>query len=82
MAAETETLRTRYITFTPGHPHGWVITNNRSGETIGYVVWYPAWRQYCFRADLEAIWNKDCLRTIADFCERRTTERKGARARA
>lgn len=60
----------------------WRVLSANSGDhyQLGEVRWHAAWRQYTFRPHAETIWNPDCLREIADFCEEHTREHKQARA--
>ena len=44
------------------------------GAALGYVKWHGAWRQYCFFPDTATLYNADCLRQIADFCQRKRAE--------
>jgi hypothetical protein len=46
---------------------------NRS--LLGYVKWWTNWRQYCF-FPLNSLFNYDCLREIAQFCEEATRVHK------
>ncbi len=43
--------------------------NNRSGDELGVVKWYPGWRQYCFFPDELAslVFNAGCLADIITF---------------
>lgn len=56
------------------------IGNSRSGKTdiyevtnheckIGEIRWYSVWRQYCFFPCECTLYNKGCLRDIANFME-------------
>ena len=41
---------------------------NKSGQyPIGTIYWYGAWRQYCFDAYLDMVFNSECLELITDF---------------
>ena len=44
----------------------YVVENNKSGATLGFIEWYPQWRQYVF-SPLDAIFSQDCLLDIVDF---------------
>jgi len=46
---------------------------------IGIVKWYAPWRKYAFMPYSNTVFEQDCLRDIADFCERRTKEHKEAK---
>lgn len=45
---------------------------------LGYISFYPAWRKYIFHPNnqITAIFDPNCLREIADFCEKKTNEWK------
>lgn len=45
-----------------------------AGVRLGKVRWFAAWRQYSFFPDPGTTYERDCLRTLADFCERETAE--------
>jgi len=58
--------------------------NNRSGDVLGEVRWYGAWRQYCFHPAVvsfgSTVFNVACLKDICDFIEslpRKTSAKKG-----
>ena len=37
---------------------------------LGTVQWYGAWRKYAFYPAPQTLYEHDCLRQIANFCER------------
>ena len=41
----------------------------QEGTALGSVHWYGAWRQYCFFPLADTIYERQCLRDIAQFCE-------------
>jgi hypothetical protein len=43
---------------------------------LGLVQWFSRWRQYTFVPHGGTVFEKDCLRTIADFCEEQTTKHR------
>jgi hypothetical protein len=47
-----------------------------NGVGLGKIVWYGAWRKYCFFPLGETVFDKACLRDIANFCEQQTETRK------
>lgn len=49
----------------------WKIFSKSSGDWLGSIKWYGAWRQYCFFTDTDnlTIWNKGCLADIQKFIE-------------
>jgi hypothetical protein len=59
-------------------PHGarktgvWTVETIDGGECLGVVKFYPQWRRYAFFPALQTVYESDCLRNIADFCETQT----------
>lgn len=45
----------------------WQVLNNRSGGLLGFVKWYPAWRQYCFYPEPDCVFNTGCLADTVAF---------------
>ena len=44
-----------------------------SGQVeLGQVGWYAPWRRYAFYPNPNTIYEPDCLRDLATFCEERT----------
>ncbi len=43
---------------------------------IGEIKWFSRWRRYAFFPDRDTIYEQDCLRDIAQFCEDKTREHK------
>lgn len=39
------------------------------GDRLGTVKWYGRWRQYVFFPEHDTIWNRDCLRQLAQFLD-------------
>ena len=48
-------------------------------ESLGWVKWYGPWRTYAFDAEPETVYEKTCLRQIAQFCEELTKEHRERR---
>lgn len=53
-------------------PKVWRVRNVQSGVDLGRIKWLGRWRQYSFDPEPNLTFEKTCLRTIADFCERAT----------
>ena len=53
--------------------------NNKSGDVLGIIKWYPAWRQYCYFPSCPAVYSKGCLDDIAHFINKIMEERKSGR---
>ena len=41
-------------------------------RVLGEVRWYAPWRRYCLYPKPGTVWEKNCLRTVADFCDKET----------
>lgn len=52
----------------------WVVVNTMYGIVTGWIQWHGAWRKYCFFPANETLFDWDCLRLVADFCETKTKE--------
>jgi hypothetical protein len=46
---------------------GWWCRNNNSDDTLGTIVWFPAWRQHVFSPCKDTIYSVDCMLDIIDF---------------
>jgi len=70
MSDEAKWIRFREVAAT-GKTQRWLV-ETLTGVTIGTVHWWGAWRQYCFSPEANTIYERQCLRDIAQFCESRT----------
>lgn len=52
---------------------------SKDGPQLGGCVWHSPWRRYVFWPLEGTIYEQDCLRDIAQFCEDQTREHKAAR---
>lgn len=52
------------------------VYNKESHTLLGTVSWYGAFRQYSFTSYGKIIYEKQCLRDIADFLDNLMLERK------
>lgn len=53
-----------------------VTTKNTPTVILGIVKWFAPWRQYSFYPNGDTVFEKDCLRDIAVFCEDKTKEQR------
>lgn len=51
------------------------VFSRRTRSLLGYVKWWANWRQYCF-FPLNSLFDKNCLREVAQFCEEATQAHK------
>lgn len=54
----------------------WAVMNKHDEVFLGSVKWFSRWRCYSFFPATDTIFEKDCLRDIADFCVLQTDEHK------
>jgi hypothetical protein len=78
----TESNWIRFVeTAWPGKTKRWRI-ETLAGLNLGVILWYGAWRQYCFQPSEMTTFERKCLRDIATFCETETRKQlKDARLR-
>jgi len=38
-------------------------------DSLGEIAWYGRWRKYAFSPEIYTVYEQDCLRKIAEFCE-------------
>lgn len=43
---------------------------------LGTVKWYGSWRKYAFFPEAQTLFEQQCLRDLADFCEKQTTNHR------
>lgn len=56
----------------------WVVVAKDGDDRLGEVRWFGRWRQYSFfpTLDGESVFERQCLRDIANFLERKTTDHR------
>ena len=52
------------------------IRNKNSDDIIGYIEWYPSWRQYCFFPEFDTVWNMVCLNDVQEVIQKLMKDRK------
>lgn len=60
----------------PGRKTSIWIVRQKDGTALGDVRWYGPWRCYSFFPLASTVFERKCLRDIADFCERQTQARR------
>lgn len=48
-----------------------------NGVSLGFVKWHGSWRQFAFFPAHSTLFERECLRAIANFCEIETTVHRG-----
>jgi len=46
----------------------WRVVSN-ADDSLGEIRWFGRWRKYAFYPEIFTVYEQDCLRKIADFCE-------------
>jgi hypothetical protein len=54
----------------------WTIVAHDGEVELGEVKWFGKWRCYAYFPLNDTLYEKQCLRDIAAFCERRTNEHR------
>jgi hypothetical protein len=68
---------------TPGYKTDiWHVVATQGDGYLGTVKWWGGWRRYCFFPADGSLYEQDCLRDIADFCETETRNYKAAKVLA
>lgn len=57
----------------------YAVYSTYNSAFLGYVKWFIQWRQYTFWPVGGSVFDKKCLREVAEFCELRTTIHREAR---
>lgn len=50
--------------------HDAFLIYDRGGHVLATIEWYARWRCYVVSPDERAVLSAECLRVLADFCER------------
>ncbi len=45
----------------------WVVYSTYTGEPLGEIVWYSAWRRYVYQTEKPLVMDAGCLEDIAEF---------------
>jgi len=52
------------------------------GAPLGRIAWFGRWRRYAFFPFDATVFEQQCLRDIAAFCEQATQDRRAVKASA
>ncbi len=55
------------------------VISNEGNHLLGHIKWYGPWRQYTFMSQANTVFEKQCLKDIADFLIKLMDERKKAK---
>lgn len=50
------------------------------GQILGRIGWFGGWRKYSFYPGSDTVFEQDCLRDIADFCQAETRKHREAQS--
>lgn len=56
----------------------WEVQTLGSDLILGSVKWFGKWRRYSFYPGKDMVFEQNCLRVIADYCEQKTREHRKA----
>lgn len=62
-----------------GRTRIWRVEPKQVSGCIGEISWYSPWRRYCFFPIANSVFEEQCLRDIAKFCEDQTAAHKAKR---
>jgi hypothetical protein len=68
----------KWITFIPwpqppdAKTKRWAVVAKEGGHKLGDIRWYGPWRQYTFQPVAHTVFERQCLRDLADFCDNET----------
>ena len=54
----------------------WFVVNKESGEAIGEIKWYGAFRKYSFFPFIDTVYEQTCLTDISKFLAEQMANRK------
>lgn len=54
----------------------WDVVGVGQGVPLGHIQWFGRWRKYVFEPKYGTVFDEDCLRDIAAFCESRTKDHR------
>ena len=59
----------------------WAVhsTKDAGYVLLGLVKWFGRWRKYAFFPEPLLVFEQDCLRDLADFCQQRSKEHRQRR---
>ncbi len=74
------TVKESWLTFddagesSSGKTKLWHVCSKEQGSVLGTIAWYGPWRKYAFSVIYcsNVVFEEDCLREIAQFCENKT----------
>lgn len=55
-----------------GKTNIWDVVNKENQVLLGEISFWGGWHSYVFSPKVDMIFEKQCLRDIADFCEAQT----------
>jgi len=50
----------------------WWVVQRQSDFQLGWIGWWGTWRRYSFFPKPDTVYEVDCLRDLANFCEQQT----------
>lgn len=74
--------KSKYLEFRPiavpmqGRTKRWGVVSKSSGDVLGLIEWYGAWRQYIIEPREGCVFNNGCLNDISAFLTEANAEHK------
>jgi len=70
----------KHLLFIEGPPKPktktWWVVNKYDDIQLGWIGWFTKWQKYGFFPKPDTVYEEDCLRDIAYFCENETKKHK------
>ena len=54
----------------------WIVRSQSDGAPLGAILWYTAWRQYCFEPERNTVFSEECLNDITNALDRANAQHK------
>lgn len=76
------TVKARHVYFqerdVPEHwkTRAWAVHASADNLYLGHIQWFARWRCYIFQPEPSTVYEKTCLRDIANFVDRMTIEQR------
>ncbi len=74
--------QSKYIEFQESEPSSsgktrvWIVFVKGGFGQLGVIKWFGRWRCYGFFPNAETVYERACLRDLANFCERQTADHR------
>lgn len=59
-----------------GKTKRWDVLSKSTQGILGHILWYGAWRQYCFYPSPQTVFNSSCMGDICEFIDEEMEARR------